>query len=120
MIQSQTLTQFKAAESMLQMPFFNTIFADRAGDIFYLFGGQQPVRQAGTPYSDYDTIQDGTSSANLWTKTFTFSQLPQATDPPGGFVANSNNPPWTSGRPEWRRASHHSPSSAAARFPGPA
>jgi acyl-homoserine-lactone acylase len=100
MIQAQTLAQFQAAEAMLQMPFFNTIFADRAGDVFYLFGGQQPVRTAGKPYSDYDTIQDGTTSANLWTQTFSFSQLPQATNPSGGFVANSNNPPWTSALPQ--------------------
>ncbi len=100
MIQSQNLTQFKAAESMLQMPFFNTIYADRGGNAFYLFGGQQPVRTPGTPYSDYNTIQDGTSSANLWTKTFTFAQLPQVTNPPGGWVGNSNNPPWTSAIPQ--------------------
>ena len=100
MTQAQNLTQFKAAESMLQMPFFNTIYADRGGNAFYLFGGQQPVRTAGNPYSDYDTIQDGTSSANLWTQTFTFSQLPQTTNPPGGWVGNSNNPPWTSAIPQ--------------------
>jgi acyl-homoserine-lactone acylase len=99
MIQSQNLTQFKAAESMLQMPFFNTIYADRGGNAFYLFGGQQPVRNGGT-YSNYDTIQDGTTSADLWTKTFTFAQLPQATNPPGGWVGNSNNPPWTSAIPQ--------------------
>jgi acyl-homoserine-lactone acylase len=28
------------------------------------------------------------------------SDLPQAIDPPGGFVANSNNPPWTSTFPQ--------------------
>ena len=99
MIQAKTLAQFQSAESMLQMPFFNTVFADRAGDVFYLFGGQQPVRAGGT-YSDYDKIQDGTTSADLWTQTFTFAQLPQATNPPGGFVANSNNPPWTSAIPQ--------------------
>ena len=100
MIQSQTLAQFQSAESMLQMPFFNTIYADRAGNAFYLFGGQQPVRTNGNPYSNYDVIQDGTTSANLWTKTFSFSQLPQATNPPGGWVGNSNNPPWTSAIPQ--------------------
>ena len=89
MIQSQNLTQFKAAESMLQMPFFNTIYADRGGNAFYLFGGQQPVRTNGNPYSDYDVIQDGTISANLWNQTFTFAQLPQATNPSGGWVGNS-------------------------------
>jgi acyl-homoserine-lactone acylase len=101
MIQAQNLAQFQSAESMLQMPFFNTMYADRGGNVFYLFGGQQPVRKAGLTAADvFNTIQDGTDPTLLWTKTFTFAQLPQATNPPGNFVANSNNPPWTSALPQ--------------------
>ncbi len=100
MIQAKGLAAFKSAESMLQMPFFNTIYADRGGNVFYLFGGQQPVRTNGNPFEDYDTIQDGTSAANLWTQTFSFAQLPKSENPPGGWVANSNNPPWTSALPQ--------------------
>ena len=99
MIQSQNITQFKTAESMLQMPFFNTMAADSSSNIFYLFGGLTPQRAANTPFTDYNTIQDGTNPALLWTKTLPFTALPQATNPPGNFVANSNNPPWTSAFP---------------------
>ncbi|HTZ71351.1 MAG TPA: penicillin acylase family protein [Acetobacteraceae bacterium] len=99
MIQATTFKQFSAAESMLQMPFFNTMYADR-NHVFYLFGGQQPVRSGGT-WSDYfGTILDGTDPTKLWTQTFTFSQLPQVEDPSGGWVGNSNNPPWTSAIPQ--------------------
>jgi acyl-homoserine-lactone acylase len=95
MIQAQNLSQFTAAESMLQMPFFNVMYADRNNDIFYLFGGQQPVRNANNSWQQYfGQIQDGTTSSTLWTQTFTFSQLPQATNPSSGVIANSNNPPW--------------------------
>jgi acyl-homoserine-lactone acylase len=100
MIQAQNLAQFQAAESMLQMPFFNTMYADRNGNIFYQFGGRQPVRNGGTSSDYFNTILDGTDPAKLWTKTFTFAQLPQATNPPGGWVGNSNNPPWTSAIPQ--------------------
>jgi len=100
MIQAQNITQFKAAESMLQMPFFNTMAADSSNNIFYLFGGLQPQRKAGTPYSAYDVVQDGTDPTLLWTKTLPFAELPQTTNPSGGFVANSNNPPWTSAFPQ--------------------
>jgi acyl-homoserine-lactone acylase len=95
MIQSQTMAQFQTAESALQMPFFNTIAADR-NHIFYLFGGQQPVRSGGTAADYFDSVLDGTDPSQLWTTTFTFPQLPQAEDPSTGWVANSNNPPWTS------------------------
>jgi len=100
MIQSQNLTQFQAAESALQMPFFNTMYADRGGNVFYLFGGQQPVRNGGTALDYFNTVLDGTTSSTLWTKTLTFSQLPQAVNPSGNWVGNSNNPPWTSAIPQ--------------------
>ncbi len=99
MIQARSLKQFEAAESHLQMPFFNVIYADR-NHTFYLFGGRQPVRDGGT-WSDYfATILDGTNPDLVWTKTLPFAQLPQAEDPPGGWAANSNNPPWTSAIPQ--------------------
>ena len=59
MIQAQTLAEIQAAEAMLQMPFFNTMYADRAGNIFYLFGGQQPRRHGGN-FDSYAKILDGT------------------------------------------------------------
>ena len=98
MIEATTLNDFITANSMLQMPFFNVIYADRAGHILYLFGGQQPVRRGGV-WGDYAGILDGTDPSKLWTRTLKWTQLPQAIDPPGGFVANSNNPPWTSAFP---------------------
>jgi len=99
MIQSTNLQQFQTAESALQMPFFNVIYADRE-HTYYLFGGQQPVRKGGT-WSDYfGKILDGTKPDLVWTQTFTLAQLPQAQDPSGGWAANSNNPPWTSAIPQ--------------------
>jgi len=100
MIQAQNMTQFIAAESALQMPFFNTMAADSSGNIFYLFGGLQPVRSSATTFGDASQILDGTTPSTLWTKTLPFSQLPQALNPPGNFVANSNNPPWTVAFPQ--------------------
>jgi acyl-homoserine-lactone acylase len=100
MIQAQNVTQFMAAQSALQMPFFNTMMADSSGNIFYGFGGQQPVRNGGTAADYFNTILDGTDPTKLWTKTFTYSQLPHVVNPPGHWVANSNNPPWTSAIPQ--------------------
>jgi acyl-homoserine-lactone acylase len=101
MIQAHNLQDFIAANSALQMPFFNVVYADRDGHILYLFGGQQPVRQGGD-WGKYSGILDGSDPSLLWTDTFTWPELPQAIDPPGGFVANSNNPPWTSTFPQTR------------------
>ena len=98
MIQAHNLDEFIDANSALQMPFFNVIYADRRGHILYLFGGQQPVRQGGD-WGKYSGVLDGSDPSLVWTNTFTSSELPRAIDPPGGFVANSNNPPWTSSFP---------------------
>jgi acyl-homoserine-lactone acylase len=95
MIQAQNWDDFTAAISALQMPFFNVIYADQDGDIFYLFGGRQPKRNGGS-WGKYSGILDGSDPSLLWTDTFAFTDLPQAINPLGGFVANSNNPPWTS------------------------
>ena len=95
MIQAHNLDEFIAANSALQMPFFNVIYADRDGHILYVFGGQQPKRHDGD-WGKYSGILDGSNRSLLWTDTFGWFDLPRAIDPPGGFVANSNNPPWTS------------------------
>lgn len=103
MIQSQNLEQFQAAESALQMPFFNVMFADRGGEIYYLFGGRQPVRSGGTWSNYFNTVLDGTTPSTLWTQTFPLSALPYAsnvTTPGLEWVGNSNNPPWTSAIPQ--------------------
>lgn len=99
MIKAHNLWEFIAANSALQMPFFNVIYADRDGHILYSFGGRQPVRQGGG-WGKYAGILDGGDPSLLWAQTFAWWELPRAIDPPGGFVANSNNPPWTSSFPQ--------------------
>jgi acyl-homoserine-lactone acylase len=99
MMLSRNLWEFILANSQLQMPFFNVIYADRDGRIMYLFGGRQPRRSGGT-YLDYAGILDGTTSKTLWTQTLDWLELPRTIDPPGGFVQNSNDPPWFSSFPQ--------------------
>ena len=94
MIEARNLPEFIAANSMGQMPFFNVIYADRDGHILYAFGGRQPVRPGGD-FAAYDGILDGSNAALLWTQTLPWTALPHVIDPPGGFVANENDPPWT-------------------------
>ncbi|HEY0793043.1 MAG TPA: penicillin acylase family protein [Chthoniobacterales bacterium] len=85
--------EFIRASRQLQMPFFNVVYADRDGKIMYVFGGRQPRRAGGT-YAQYAGVLPGTSDANLWTDTLRWDELPRTVDPPGGFVQNSNDPPW--------------------------
>jgi acyl-homoserine-lactone acylase len=95
MITAHDLRQFIQANSALQMPFFNVVYADRGGHIMYLFGGRQPVRSGGSFY-DWAGILPGDLASALWTRTLEWDQLPKTIDPPGGFVQNGNDAPWTS------------------------
>jgi acyl-homoserine-lactone acylase len=99
MIRARNINDFNRASAMLQMPFFNVIYADRSGNIMYLFGGKQPAR-AGGDFEDYLRIQDGSTSKTLWTETLPWEALPKSINPPGGFVQNSNDPPWHSTFPQ--------------------
>jgi acyl-homoserine-lactone acylase len=93
MLLSRHLWEFALATSQLQVPIFNIIYADRDGQIMYLFGGRQPVRPGGT-YQDWAGILPGNTSSTLWTQTLSWGRLPKAIDPPGGYVSNANEPPW--------------------------
>jgi acyl-homoserine-lactone acylase len=99
MLTARGLGEFAAANSALQMPFFNVVFADRQGEIMYLFGGRQPVRQGGS-YADYAGILNGSDPRLLWHRTLRWTELPKTINPPGGFVQNANDPPWTSSFPQ--------------------
>jgi acyl-homoserine-lactone acylase len=99
MITAHNLRQFIEANSALQMPFFNVIYADRGGHIMYLFGGRQPVRSGGN-FFDWAGILPGDQASALWTRTLEWGQLPKAIDPPGGFVQNGNDAPWTATFPQ--------------------
>jgi acyl-homoserine-lactone acylase len=108
MMFAKHLPEFIRANSKLQMPFFNVIYADRDGQIMYLFGGSQPRRSGGT-YAHWSGIIPGDTSATLWTDTLKWHELPHTINPRGGFVQNSNDAPWYSSFPRAIEQNHYPP-----------
>ncbi len=45
MAKADNLDEFESALRMLQNPMFNVIYADKSGNILYLFNGNVPVRR---------------------------------------------------------------------------
>ena len=86
------LAEFEAALRRLQLPYFTVIYADREGHILNLFNGHVPVRPVGE--IDWSEPVPGDTSATLWTEIHPYDDLPRVLDPPGGWVQNSNCPPW--------------------------
>lgn len=88
------LAEFEAVVKELHIPFFNIMYADRDGHIYYFFGGKTPIRSRGDVAFWSQPVR-GDSSALLWTEYLPYEKLPHITDPPSGWLQNANDPPWT-------------------------
>ncbi len=98
MLQATTLSQFEAALRRLQMPMFNTVYADEDGHILYHFGGRVPKRDRGD-WAYWQGIVPGDTSGTLWNSVHAYEELPRVVDPPSGWVQNANEPPFTATLP---------------------
>ncbi len=85
------LEEWQTAVSMGAIPTFNIGYADREGNIYYLYNGALPVRAEGYDWSLY---LPGDTSETLWTEYLPVDRLPQVLNPPSGFVQNCNSSPF--------------------------
>lgn len=95
---AKNLSEFESAMRMLQLPMFNIIYADREGNIMYLFNGNVPVRATGD-FAFWKGTVDGTNTKLIWNKIHDYNDLPKVVNPPAGFVSNCNDAPWTCTEP---------------------
>ena len=80
----------------------NTLFADDKGEIAFLSPQFVPKRN---PRTDYTKAVDGSDPGNDWNGLHNLDDLPRAVNPPSGWVANTNNAPWTAAGPDSPRQS---------------
>ena len=73
------------------LPMFNAGYADKEGNIYYVYNGRIPLRTEGYDWQQY---LPGNTSDTLWTNYLPFEQLPQILNPAAGFIQNSNNSPF--------------------------
>jgi acyl-homoserine-lactone acylase len=85
--------EFESALKMMQIPMFNLLYSDKAGNIFYLFNGNLPKRPEGD-FAYWRGTIDGTRSDLIWNEKHGYEDLPKVFNPPGGFLQNANEPPW--------------------------
>ena len=93
MAAASDLSEFESALRMLQNPMFNIIYADKAGNILYLFNGNVPRRPVGD-FAFWKGSVDGTKSSYIWKSTHGYDDLPRVLNPTGGFIQNCNDAPW--------------------------
>lgn len=96
---AQSFKEFEDALKLLQLPLQNIVYADKSGNIFYLYNGIIPKRPAGDRLNDWSGVIKSTRTGAKVEDYVPYSQLPKILNPESNFVANSNNGPWTSTYP---------------------
>ena len=92
MSKAKSMAEFKAAMAKCAIPMFNAMYADRDGNIFYIYNGAVPKRS--TTF-DWSKPVDGSNPAAEWQGYHSFDELPQLTNPKTGFMQNCNQTPFT-------------------------
>lgn len=89
---AKNVAEFKAAMKPCEIPMFNAMVADTAGDIYYVYNGAVPKRN---PKFDWTKPVDGANPETEWQGYHAFEELPQMTNPKCGFMQNCNQQPLT-------------------------
>lgn len=91
MNKARNLDEFMAAMRIGGLSSLNALYADREGNIYYVYNGQFPVRAEGY---DWRGTLPGDTSETLWTAYHEYEHLPQVLNPASGFIQNCNNSPY--------------------------
>ncbi len=89
--QAKSYAEFRQTLEKNRLPMFNICYADRVGNIFYLWNGAVP--KLPHPAHAAESVP-ARRTADIWTDFHTTSELPQLFNPPGGYVHNCNSPPY--------------------------
>src|SRR5712671_4121079 len=89
---AQNFDQFESALKMAQIPYFNVMYADKEGNIFYVSNGLIPKRKHQS-WEYWNRIIPGGKSEDIWTAFHPYSDLPKVKNPSQGWLQNSNDPP---------------------------
>jgi acyl-homoserine-lactone acylase len=89
-MQARSLEEWKRAVAMRAHVESNLTYADRAGNILYLWNAAMPRLPA--PSGGDTAAIPATRSAEVWTEIVPLDSLPQLLNPRGGYVQNANDP----------------------------
>ena len=88
---ARNVKEFEMALRMQAIPSFNVGYADKEGNIWYLYNALLPLRDSRYEWKSY---LPGNTSETLWSSYLPFDQLPQVKNPESGFIQNCNSTPF--------------------------
>lgn len=91
MNKATNLEEWTDAMRMQAIASLNVAYADKEGNILYLYNAKMPIR---TPGYDYEKYLPGNTSETLWQGYVPFSDLPQVLNPESGLIQNCNSSPF--------------------------
>jgi penicillin amidase/acyl-homoserine-lactone acylase len=89
---ARNVDEWRAAMALQALPSINYIYADKAGNIGYVYNGLFPDRRA--TGVDWSTVLPGDRSDLIWQAYLPFDRVPQIWNPRSGLVFNANNTPF--------------------------
>lgn len=92
MMRSHSLVEWKDAMRMRARITSNFTYADRSGNILYVWNASIP--KLPLPSGGDTAAVPITRTSEAWTSFIPFDSLPQLLNPKGGYVENSNDPPY--------------------------
>ena len=92
MMRARSLAEWKDAMRARARINSNFTYADRAGNIFYVWNASIPA----LPHASGGdtTAVPARATDDVWTRYVPFDSLPQLLNPRGGYVRNENDPPY--------------------------
>ena len=93
---SQNYEEWRGILATHAIPSTNFVYADRAGNIAYIYNASIPDRPRGF---DWRGTLPGDRSDAIWTGLVDYDALPQYFNPASGFLYNANNQPFYAAGP---------------------
>lgn len=90
MQRADNIEEFTKAIEPQRMNFGNIMYADREGNIWYIYNGSVPIRNEGF---DWNSAVDGANPDTDWKGYHTLYDLPQVKNPMSNMMQNTNSSP---------------------------
>ncbi len=91
MTKAKNFDEWRDAMAELNLQMFNTCYADRDGNIFYVYNAAVPKRD---PSFDWTKPVDGSNPKTDWQGIHSFDELPQILNPRTAYLQNCNSTPF--------------------------